>query len=121
DPLIRFGVSDGLPPQRLLKESIALRDVLIRYTLPHLELVWDDLSSRITGLQTLEHLSSYMHSLEVDTGHSPRYCIAPEILVVFGHVCLTVQQVLDGLAEFLNKSHRQRFSLDLHHCFLKLL
>ncbi|KAJ7703612.1 hypothetical protein B0H17DRAFT_869347, partial [Mycena rosella] len=104
-----------------LKESIALRDVLIRYTSPHLELIWEDLSSGITGLQTLEHPSAYMRSLEVDESRSPRYCIAPEILVVFGHVCLEVQQVLDGLAEFLNKSHRQQFSLDPHHRFLKLL
>ncbi|KAJ7700803.1 hypothetical protein B0H17DRAFT_1128658 [Mycena rosella] len=117
DPLIRFRASDGLLPQRSLEESISLCNVLIRYTSPHLELIWEDLSSGITGLQALEHPSAYMRSLEVDKSRSPRYCIAPEILVVFGHMCLAAQQVLDGRTviayAFLTIQTRLRF-MDIH-------
>ncbi|KAJ7707984.1 hypothetical protein B0H16DRAFT_1261045, partial [Mycena metata] len=38
-----------------------------------------------------------------------------------GHVCLALQQVLDSLALFLNKSDRQRFTLDVNYRFLRML
>ncbi|KAJ7430924.1 hypothetical protein FB451DRAFT_1198540 [Mycena latifolia] len=121
DPLVRFGALDGRLPNRSSEESIALRDVLIRYTSPHLELIWETLSDGIAGLLTLHHPSAFLRSLEREKGQPQLFCISPDILVVFGHICLAVQQVLDGLAQFLNKSDRQRFVLDPRHRFLLLM
>ncbi|KAJ7458100.1 hypothetical protein FB451DRAFT_1046838, partial [Mycena latifolia] len=121
DPLVRFGALDGRLPNRSSEESIALRDVLIRYTSPHLELIWETLSDGIAGLLTLHHPSMFLRSLEREKGQPQLLCISPDILVVFGHICLAVQQVLNGLAQFLNKSDCQRFVLDPRHRFLLLM
>ncbi|KAJ7454118.1 hypothetical protein FB451DRAFT_1408461 [Mycena latifolia] len=107
DPLVRFGALDGRLPNRSHEESMALRDVLIRYSFPHLELLWETLSDGIAGLLSLQHPSAFLRSLEREQGQPQLFCVSADILVVFGHVCLAVQQVLDGLAQFLNKSDRQ--------------
>ncbi|KAJ7446731.1 hypothetical protein FB451DRAFT_1054836, partial [Mycena latifolia] len=121
DPLVRFGALDGRLPNRSHEESMALRDVLIRYSFPHLELLWETLSDGIVGLLSLQHPSAFLCSLEREKGQPQLFCVSADILVVFGHVCLAVQQVLDGLAQFLNKSDRQRFMLDSRHRFLRLM
>ncbi|KAJ7294009.1 hypothetical protein C8J57DRAFT_1491354 [Mycena rebaudengoi] len=47
DPLIHFSAVDGKLPHRSMEESIALRDVLICWTAPHMELQWENLPQGI--------------------------------------------------------------------------
>ncbi|KAJ7256981.1 hypothetical protein C8J57DRAFT_961908, partial [Mycena rebaudengoi] len=120
DPLIRFGAVDGKLPHRSMEESIALRDVLIRWTAPHMELQWENLPQGIRDVAALGSPLQFVS--ELDEVHTPRlYCISLPALIFLAHICLAVQQIMDGVSDFLNKAQHHRFVLDPQFRFLRML
>ncbi|KAJ7256418.1 hypothetical protein C8J57DRAFT_1026732, partial [Mycena rebaudengoi] len=120
DPLIRFGAVDSKLPDRSMEESIALRDVLIRWTAPHMELHWENLKQGIQDVVALGDPFRFVS--ELDEEHMPRsYCISLPALIFIAQVSLAVQQIMDGVSNFLNKAPHHRLMLDPQFRFLRML
>ncbi|KAJ7684642.1 hypothetical protein DFH06DRAFT_970946, partial [Mycena polygramma] len=122
DPLVRFGVKDGLLEGRSAEETMMMRDILIRWTFAHSDLLWRKLEEGISSVVQLDAATKYMRTIERADGEVQQYyCVSPEVLLLFGHVSLATQQVLDGLCSFLNKADHHRFTLDPEFRWLRML
>jgi hypothetical protein len=54
DPLIAFGAIDGILPGRTAEQSIAFRDVIIRWSTAHRKWFWDSLPEAVAQLKKIK-------------------------------------------------------------------
>ncbi|KAJ7179744.1 hypothetical protein C8R46DRAFT_853228, partial [Mycena filopes] len=120
DPLVRFGAHEGVIPGRSAEDSIACRDILIRWTYPHVELLWATLEEGMKVVVGLGSATKYIEVYEVVQG-AHMYCLRTDVLLMLGHVCLAIQQIIDGLSTFLDKAEHHYFTVDPQFRFLLLL
>ncbi|PPQ78134.1 hypothetical protein CVT26_007526 [Gymnopilus dilepis] len=120
DPLVEYGVDKGVLPNRSLEETAILRDVLLRWTRPHAECLWADLSLHIENPATFkvsaEDVISYMNYDGITL-----YSILPERLYGIGHMVLALTQILHEMAEHSWLSSSAAFTVDPHYRLVRSL
>ncbi|KAG6914376.1 hypothetical protein DXG01_000712 [Tephrocybe rancida] len=119
DPLLQYGAVDGRLPGKSAEETIALQDAVIRWTQPHMDLVWETLPLAVADFKdhqvSLENISEYvcddvhMYGLE-----------APE-LDEATHIVLAIEQIFAALAQFAQDNRKAAFRLDPKFGFIRLL
>ncbi|KAG6913659.1 hypothetical protein DXG01_005284, partial [Tephrocybe rancida] len=64
DPLLQYGAVDSRLPGKSAEETIALRDAVIRWMQPHMDLVWETLPLAVADFKdhqvSLENISEYV-------------------------------------------------------------
>jgi hypothetical protein len=101
DPLTSYGAVDGLLPGKTTEETIAFRDIVMCWELPHINLYWETLDEGITSFG--EQKPAHEHLLAYQTDKGLVYSLGSFLLEQFTQLVLAVKQVLDGLNDFLGQ------------------
>ncbi|PPQ83356.1 hypothetical protein CVT26_015166, partial [Gymnopilus dilepis] len=120
DPLIEYGVDKGTLPDRSPEETAILRDVLLRWTRPHVECIWTDLSLHIENPATFKVTAEDVVSYRNYDGIT-LYSILPERLYGIGHMVLALTQILHEMAEHSWQSSSAAFTVDPHYRLVRSL
>ncbi|KAF9549473.1 hypothetical protein CPC08DRAFT_595857, partial [Agrocybe pediades] len=120
DPLKEFGAVEGLLPDRPPEEAMLLRDIVIRWTYPHLMCLWESLPQGVElFLKTSVTVSELIaYDLSDD---STCYGLPKERLNEFAQLVLALSQILTTFAEFFYRGKKSAFSLDPNFSLLRLL
>jgi hypothetical protein len=110
---------DGLLPGKTAEETIAFRDIVMRWELPHLNLYWETLDEGIASFG--EQKPAHEHLLAYQTDKGPVYSLGSFLLEQFAQLVLAVKQVLDGLNDFLGRPFRNHFTVDPNWQLLRLM
>jgi hypothetical protein len=110
DPLQDYGAVDGLLPGKTSEETISLRDVVMRWELPHIHLYWERLEDGISLFKDEKPKHEDLLIYQSDKG--PVYSLGSFYLERFAQFVLAAKQILDGLGDFLDRGGRRRFELD---------
>ncbi|KAF8143406.1 hypothetical protein K438DRAFT_1516035, partial [Mycena galopus ATCC 62051] len=119
DPLLSYGAVDGLLPGKTTEETMVLRDIVMRWVQPHINLNWETLKE---GIQKFSEEKPSKHGLLVFR-HQERavYSLGSFLLERFAHLVLAATQILGGLNEFLGNPPKKRFLLDPEWKFLRTM
>ncbi|KAF8135889.1 hypothetical protein K438DRAFT_1514017, partial [Mycena galopus ATCC 62051] len=121
DPLIAYGALDGLMPGKTPEETIAFRDVVMRWSQPHINLNWETLEEGISQFKeekpSKHALLVFKHPNQV----SNTYSLGAFYLDRFAHLVLAATQILDGLNDFLGNPPQKRFLLDPGWKFMRIM
>ncbi|KAJ7898352.1 hypothetical protein B0H13DRAFT_2337526 [Mycena leptocephala] len=93
DPLTSYGAVDGLLPGKTAEETIAFRDVVMCWELPHINLYWETLEEGIASFG--EQKPAYEHLLVYQSDQGLVYSLGSFCLEQFAQLVLVVKQVLD--------------------------
>ncbi|KAF8193233.1 hypothetical protein K438DRAFT_2132943, partial [Mycena galopus ATCC 62051] len=119
DPLLSYGAVDGLLPGKTAEETMVLRDIIMRWVQPHINLNWETLEE---GIQKFKEEKPSKHSLLVFKHHERiTYSIGSFLLERFAHLVLAASQILEGLNEFLGNPPKKCFLLDPEWKFLRTM
>ncbi|KAG6914322.1 hypothetical protein DXG01_001092 [Tephrocybe rancida] len=124
DPLLQFGAVDGILLGKTSEESIELWDVVIRWTQPHLGLIWATLPEAIEDMiQHPPQKNQLQHYFDSTGGMEPSrfYAASPQILYEVGQIILAVTQILDRMNHFVKGKKAHAYKLDLGFCNLRLM
>ncbi|KAF9542389.1 hypothetical protein CPC08DRAFT_650220, partial [Agrocybe pediades] len=120
DPLEEFGAVGGLLPDRPAEEAMMLRDIVIRWSYPHLMCLWESLpqgvNSFLKARVTITELIAY--NLPNDT---TSYGLPKERLNEFAQIILALSQILATFAEFFYRGKKSSFTVDVNFSLLRLL
>ncbi|KAJ7241594.1 hypothetical protein C8J57DRAFT_1084912, partial [Mycena rebaudengoi] len=119
DPLLAYGVEDGLLPGKTAEETIKFRDVIMRWTLPHRIWGWENIEEGIADLKEVKPSKKELFAF--GTKEETVYSLGEFHLEFLGHLTLAVTQVLEGIYEFQNKPFRQCFFVDPNWQLLRLM
>ena len=118
DVLVPLGAVDGVLPGRSKHECDRLRNAVeMVYKTPR-DCRWEFLGSAIKDFAA-HNISK--NDLVRHTGQGVTYGVERNQLLTAAQVVVTVDQVLQVLAEFFRKQERERFVLDQGFSFLRLL
>jgi hypothetical protein len=92
NPLLNFGAVDGVLPGCTLEASMLIRDVLIRWESPHLELEWNSLTEAVTLLTEKQFRPDELHKW-MEEGLS-YYSLPKNHLLSLTHIVLALHQIL---------------------------
>ncbi|KAF8217569.1 hypothetical protein K438DRAFT_1531477, partial [Mycena galopus ATCC 62051] len=121
DPLIAYGAVDSVLPGKTTEETIAFRDVIMRWTQPHINLNWETLEE---GINLFKEEKPSRHGLLVfrhPDQVSSTYSLGAFFLERFAHFVLAATQILDRLNEFLGNPPQKRFQLDPKWKFMRIM
>ncbi|KAJ7503819.1 hypothetical protein B0H11DRAFT_1710594, partial [Mycena galericulata] len=122
DPLLEYGVVDGLLPGKTAEETMAFRDVIIRCTTVHRLYFWVTLEEAIEEFSTIKVSVSDLWAYGTeDADNMPVYSLGKYLLERMGHIVLALTQVLEGIFEFIKRPHRDRFLVDPEWKLLRLM
>ncbi|KAF8210237.1 hypothetical protein K438DRAFT_1554060, partial [Mycena galopus ATCC 62051] len=119
DPLLSYGAVDGLLPGKTAEETMVLRDLVMRWVQPHINLNWETLEE---GIRKFGEEKPSKHGLLIFK-HQERvtYSLGSFLLERFTHLVLATTQILEGLNEFLGNPPKKRFLLDPEWKFLRTM
>ncbi|KAJ7429067.1 hypothetical protein B0H11DRAFT_1770261, partial [Mycena galericulata] len=122
DPLLEYGVVDGLLPGKTAEETMAFRDVIIHWSTVHCLYFWVTLPEAIKEFSTIKVSMSELWTYGTeDAEHIPVYSLGNYLLERIGHIVLALTQVLEGIFEFIKRPHRDRFLVDPEWKYLRLM
>ncbi|KAF9542449.1 hypothetical protein CPC08DRAFT_592968, partial [Agrocybe pediades] len=120
DPLEEFGAVNGYLPDRPAEEAMTLRDIVIRWTYPHLMCLWESLplgvKSFLNARVSITELIAY--DLPNDT---TVYGLPKERLNEIAQIILALTQILAAFAEFFYRGKKSAYTVDVNFSLLKLL
>ncbi|KAJ7086812.1 hypothetical protein B0H15DRAFT_781894, partial [Mycena belliarum] len=119
DPLLEFGATDGMLPGKTAEQTMQLRDVVMRYSLPHRNYYWNHLAQGIRDMAEIKLTREDLIARQV--GPAIVYMLNDFHLEQFAQLSLAVHQVLSGLDDFRGKSGNQRFPFDPEWKILRLM
>ncbi|KAF8146253.1 hypothetical protein K438DRAFT_1535626, partial [Mycena galopus ATCC 62051] len=119
DPLLSYGAVDGLLPGKTAEETMVLRDIVMRWVQPHINLNWETLDEGI--LKFNEEKPVKLGLLVFKNQDQTSYSLGSFLLERFAHLVLAATQILDGLNEFLGNPANKRFQLDPGWKFLRMM
>ncbi|KAF9550927.1 hypothetical protein CPC08DRAFT_606756, partial [Agrocybe pediades] len=120
DPLEEFGSMDGLLPDRPPEEAMLLRDIVIRWTAPHLACIWDSLHQAIEAFLRARVTVTELVAYDVQNDDT-FYALPKERLNEIGQIILAITQILAAFAEFFYRGKKAAFSVDVNYSLLRLL
>jgi hypothetical protein len=95
DPLLNFRAVDGTLPRCSMEISMLIKDVLICWESPCLELKWDNLPEAVTILTEQHFLPEESHEwIEEEINY---YSLPKNHLLSFTHILLALHQILRAL------------------------
>ncbi|KAG6905154.1 hypothetical protein DXG01_004511 [Tephrocybe rancida] len=116
DPLLLYGVVDGKLAGKTAEETILLRDAVIQWTQPHMDLVWETLPLAVVEFKDhqipQESISEYM------CGGVHMYGLEALDLDEVAHIVLAIEQIFSALAQFVQDNRKAAFHLDLNFHFI---
>ncbi|KAF9541395.1 hypothetical protein CPC08DRAFT_605757, partial [Agrocybe pediades] len=119
DPLEEFGAINGLLPDRPPEEAMMLRDIVIRWTYPHLDCLWESLPQAVNSFLkarvTITELVAY------DLSDDTFYGLPKGRLNEIAQILLALNQILASFAEFFYRGKKSAFTADANFSLLKLL
>ncbi|EDQ99964.1 uncharacterized protein LACBIDRAFT_334598 [Laccaria bicolor S238N-H82] len=119
DPLIFFGGIDGKLPGKSLEDSQGIRDLLWRWSAPHVQGLWVNLPTMIDSFPQVRLTPEYIHELTVD---SVKYYSVPSVLLEeIAQLYLAMYQILRAFQTLLGEGDRQLFAFDPEWKMLHLL
>ncbi|KAG6905545.1 hypothetical protein DXG01_002080 [Tephrocybe rancida] len=126
DPLLAYGAIDGVLPGKTGEESIELRDAIIRWTHPHLGLVWASLPEAIEDMQKHPPLESQLQTHYYNAGANDEeatlfYTASPQVLHEIGQILLPVTQILETMNRFAKGKKTHAYRLDPGYRNLRLM
>ncbi|KAJ7177763.1 hypothetical protein C8R46DRAFT_876341, partial [Mycena filopes] len=121
DPLLYYGVVDGLLPGCTEASTDLLRNVIIRYGEPHRSFGWENIPSLIADIFAVECSSVTLMRVINPIDHTDSYCLDLQVLAAVGNAVVAVQQILDGICSFSTPSPRRRFEVDTNFTYLRML
>ncbi|RDB18869.1 hypothetical protein Hypma_014481 [Hypsizygus marmoreus] len=122
DPLAEFGAVDGFLPGRSLEESTLVRNLLIRWTAPHNDLIWMSLREAIASfIEYKPHPSGIMAYTDATNPTRTYFALNQGRLEEFGHIVLATEQILNGVSLYIYRDKPNRFKLDPGFKFIKLI
>jgi hypothetical protein len=122
DPLLAFGAVDGVLPGRTAEQSIAFRDLVIRWATAHRRWFWDSLPEAVAQLMKIKFSPQDLVVVRGEDGEEgTEYALNMLHLEQISQIALAVHQVLEGLYDFLGKVGNSRFPLDPGWKILRLL
>nr|GAT57049.1 predicted protein [Mycena chlorophos] len=122
NPLIAYGLERGRLAALLPAEKIdLLRDVIHRYEQPHILLFWDNLTSAIQEVASLNAKQVTLADRGVDDAGKLLYGLPVDNLQLIAHIVYAAQQILVVLTSFSNRDVCSRFTLDIGYGFLHML
>jgi hypothetical protein len=102
------------------KEELSLiRDIMICWTYPHIQVYWDQLSEHISTVVTAKATDKQIGSYP--DGPNTYYALHCPILEEFAHVILALHQILLAASESVHSSHIYGFKIGEQFCFLRML
>ncbi|KAF9541308.1 hypothetical protein CPC08DRAFT_606734, partial [Agrocybe pediades] len=120
DPLEEFGAVNGYLPDRPAEEAMMLRDIVIRWSYPHLMCLWESLpqgvKSFLRARVSITELVAY--DLPNDTTF---YGLPKERLNEIAQIILALTQILAAFADFFYRGKKSAFTVDVNFSLLKLL
>ncbi|KAJ7068937.1 hypothetical protein B0H15DRAFT_738642, partial [Mycena belliarum] len=119
DPLLEFGAVDGMMPGKSAELTMQLRDVVMRYSLPHHNFYWNQLSQGISDMAKIKVSREDLVARQV--GPTVVYMLNEFHLEQFAQLSLAVHQILNGLDDFRGKTGNQRFPFDPEWKILRLM
>ncbi|KAG6904563.1 hypothetical protein DXG01_009037, partial [Tephrocybe rancida] len=126
DPLIAYGVINGVLPSKTSEESIELRDAVIRWTRPHLGLLWALLLEAIEDMRKNPPLESQLQAYYYNASASGKeatlfYTASPQVLHETGQILLAVTQILETMNRFAKGKKTHVYRLDPGYQNLRLM
>ncbi|KAF8143742.1 hypothetical protein K438DRAFT_1515332, partial [Mycena galopus ATCC 62051] len=121
DPLLAYGAVDGVLPGKTVEETITLRDIVMRWSQPHINLNWETLEEGIAQFKDEKPAKHGLLEFRHPNGTSTMYSLGSFYLNRFAHLVLAATQILDGLNEFLGNPPRKCFLLDPEWKFMRLM
>ncbi|KAF9471030.1 hypothetical protein BDN70DRAFT_820546, partial [Pholiota conissans] len=119
DPLYEFGTVNGQLPGRTPEECLELHNVILHWSLPHNQFLWEDLPSAV---ETFVDYKFTSHDLiPYDQQDTTFYTVHPARLLSYGHIIVALSQVLQGLVTFLHEENKTVFTIDPGFAMLRLL
>ncbi|KAJ7667257.1 hypothetical protein B0H17DRAFT_1336134 [Mycena rosella] len=122
DPLLPYGSVDEVLPGKTSEETMVLRDVVMRWNLPHRLWNWETLEQ---GVRDYDHARITQQNLMgfhgATAGMDKVFMLGTFHLERLAQLTLAIHQVLTGLYEFLDTPHSRRFVIDPGWQFLRLM
>lgn len=119
DPLHEFGAIDGILPGCSEADSLNLRDLVLRWSMPHCLCLWENLPLAVEEFASRKFT---MHDLvPFDRKDVTFYSMLADRLMQFGQIILALTQVIQGLSDFLHASRNVLFLIDPNFVMLRLL
>ncbi|KAJ7137639.1 hypothetical protein C8R46DRAFT_854705, partial [Mycena filopes] len=119
DPLIPYGAVNHLLPGRSAEASIAFRDVVMRWQLPHISMFWMNLEEGINRMCQLR--PSYEDLWTYGEANALQYSLGVPLLEPLAHHSLAITQILNGLNDFRELPSKNTFLLDPNWQLLRLM
>ncbi|KAJ6455553.1 hypothetical protein DFH09DRAFT_864427, partial [Mycena vulgaris] len=119
DPLLPYGAVDGVLPGKTTEETMMLRDVVMRWSLPHRSWYWNLLQQGVTDSSKIK--ITYEDLVSYKTAGSVLYSLNAFHLEQLAQLALAVHQILNGLYDFLGKTGSARFPFDPEWKLLRLM
>ncbi|EDR09345.1 uncharacterized protein LACBIDRAFT_326067 [Laccaria bicolor S238N-H82] len=119
DPLTGFEVVEGALPGLTKIQTVPFRDLVIRWTEPHQNLVWESLEDYAQMLCTIELAQNdvQLNPLDGSSYYSLRYTF----LMHTYEVTLGILQIIQAIDHLMARSHHHSFSIDKGFVILKQL
>ncbi|KAG6904867.1 hypothetical protein DXG01_006629, partial [Tephrocybe rancida] len=119
DPLLPYGVVDGKLAGKTAEETILLRDAVIRWMQPHMDLVWETLPLAVAEFK--DHQIPRESISEYVCGRVHMYGLEAPDLDEAAHIVLAIEQIFSALAQFVQDNRKAAFRLDPNFHFIQLL
>ncbi|KAJ7762770.1 hypothetical protein DFH07DRAFT_771000 [Mycena maculata] len=113
NPLLPYGAEDSVLPGKTPEESIALHDVVMRWSLPHRTWHWNDLKEGVTLFYEPRVSHADLIVYLTDTGVKV-YSLRKFHLGRIAQLTPAVHQVLYGIYEFCETLKSRPFEIDPH-------
>lgn len=119
DPLVDFGGSEGVLPGYSVEDSALFRDILTRWQAPHARAYWTSL--RECAERFIPREFTYSDLLTHSSPECAHYSLLPAYLNTLGAMLVALNQVFQGLSEFLHEDSSMVFTVDVNYAMLRAL
>lgn len=119
DPLVEYGGVDGLLPGYTRAESDDFRDILIRWSAPHVASVWSSVPEAVDDFCKDQFAVGDVLQHEYE-GNSYYSLMVPNLNAI-GSLLITINQILGGLNEFLHNDSSVQFTMDPNYALFRIM
>ncbi|KAJ7196547.1 hypothetical protein GGX14DRAFT_574881 [Mycena pura] len=110
DPLTVLGVPEEALQYHEQGQVDLLRDIVVRYSAPHLGLLWDNISEAVARVANWKMAEDWIVPVNSPLGRHFR--LEARSFELMAHLVCALQQILGSLGTFLGDPPRSRFSVD---------